>query len=107
MLYDNALLAVAYAEAWQVTKRRDFARVVRQTLDYLVREMTSPEGGLFSATDADSEGEEGRFFTWSARELEEALGRDAPAFMEFHGAGAGGDPEDRNVLWIPQPDEDR
>src|SRR6266540_2348857 len=69
MLYDNALLAVAYAEAWQVTQRRDLARVVRQTLDYLVREMTSPEGGLYSATDADSEGEEGRFFVWEEKEL--------------------------------------
>jgi uncharacterized protein YyaL (SSP411 family) len=120
MLYDNALLAVAYAEGWQVTRRRDLARVARQTLEYLVREVVLPEGGLSSATDADSEGEEGRFFTWTARELEDALGADAAAFMEFHGATAEGNFEEeagsarrrgeggaRNILWIPHPDEDR
>ena len=107
MLYDNALLAVAYAEAWQATGRRDLARVARQTLDYLEREMTSPEGGLYSATDADSEGEEGRFFTWSAGELQEVLGADAAEFMTFHGASAAGNFEGRNVLWVPRPDEDR
>jgi len=107
MLYDNALLAVAYTEGWQVTGRRDLARVARRTLDFLLRDMTSPEGALISAIDADSEGEEGRFYTWSAGELEEALGADAPALMAFHGATAEGNFEGRNVLWVPQPDEDR
>ena len=74
MLYDNALLAVAYAEAYQVTGRRDFARVARETLDYVLREMTAPEGGFYSATDADSVGpdgksEEGTFFVWSEAEI--------------------------------------
>jgi uncharacterized protein YyaL (SSP411 family) len=106
MLYDNALLAVAYAEAWQVTGRRDFARVVRQTLDYLLREMTAPEGGLFSATDADSEGEEGRFFVWERKELEDALGPDAERFARYHGVTAEGNFEGRNILWVPAPDEE-
>ncbi|BDG04685.1 thioredoxin domain-containing protein [Anaeromyxobacter oryzae] len=105
MLYDNALLAVAYAEAWQVTGRRDLARVVRGTLDYLVREMTSPEGGLWSATDADSEGEEGRFFVWEERELRDALGPDADRFAAFHGVTPEGNFEGRNILWVPRPDE--
>jgi uncharacterized protein YyaL (SSP411 family) len=106
MLYDNALLAVAFAEAWQVTGRRDFARVVRQTLDYLLRELTSPEGGLHSATDADSEGEEGRFFAWEARELRDALGPDADGFLRFHGVTEQGNFEGRSILWVPSPDED-
>jgi uncharacterized protein YyaL (SSP411 family) len=106
MLYDNALLAVAYAEAWQVTQRRDLARVVRQTLDYLVREMSSPEGGLYSATDADSEGEEGRFFVWEERELRDLLGAEAERFIRFHGATPEGNFEGRNILWVPRPDED-
>jgi hypothetical protein len=106
MLYDNALLALAYAEAWQVTQRRDLARVVRQTLDYLLREMTSPEGGLRSATDADSEGEEGRFFVWDEREIRDLLGPDAERFVRFHGVTREGNFEGRNVLWVPRPDED-
>jgi uncharacterized protein YyaL (SSP411 family) len=106
MLYDNALLAVAYTEAWQVTQRRDFARVVRQTLDYLLRELTSPEGGLWSATDADSEGHEGRFFTWEERELRERLGADADRFVRFHGVTPEGNFEGRSILWVPRPDED-
>jgi hypothetical protein len=106
MLYDNALLAVAYAEAWQVTRRRDFARVARQTLEYLVREMTSPEGGLYSATDADSEGEEGRFFVWEEREIRDVLGVDAERFLRFHGVTPEGNFEGRSILWVPRPDED-
>ncbi|MGC3997544.1 MAG: thioredoxin domain-containing protein [Anaeromyxobacter sp.] len=105
MLYDNALLAVAYAEAWQVTGRADFARVTRTTLDYLVRELATPEGGLISATDADSEGEEGRFFTWTGPELREALGPDAERFLAFHGVTPGGNFEGRSILWVPSPDE--
>jgi len=106
MLYDNALLALAYAEAWQVTQRRDFARVVRQTLDYLLRDMTSPEGGLYSATDADSEGEEGRFFVWEEREIRDVLGGDAERFARFHGVTAAGNFEGRNIVTVPRPDED-
>jgi uncharacterized protein YyaL (SSP411 family) len=107
MLYDNALLATAYAEAWQVTKRRDFARVAAQTLDYLLREMTSPDGAFYSATDADSEGEEGKFFVWTERELRAALGDDADRFCAYHGVTPEGNFEHgTNVLHVPRPDED-
>jgi uncharacterized protein len=105
MLYDNALLAVAYAEAWQVTRRPDFARVLRETLDYLLREMTSPEGAFYSATDADSEGEEGRFFVWSAQEIRELLGPSAERFMRYYDVSEGGNFEGHNILNAPRPDE--
>jgi hypothetical protein len=105
MLYDNALLALAYAEAWQVTGRPDLARVTRTTLDYLLRELTSPEGGLYSATDADSEGVEGKFFTWTAAELREALGPEAERFGRFHGVTEEGQWEGVNLLHLPAPDE--
>src|SRR5512137_1448434 len=85
MLYDNALLALAYAEAWQVTGRADLARVLRTTLDYLLREMATPEGGFHSATDADSEGEEGRFFAWGEEEIRRLLGAGADRFAAFYG----------------------
>jgi len=105
MLYDNALVALAYAEAWQVTKRRDFARVLRTTLDYVMREMTSPEGGFFSATDADSQGEEGTFFVWSADEVRRLLGEQAERFIAFYGVTPQGNFEGKNVLFVPRPDE--
>ncbi|HET9599848.1 MAG TPA: thioredoxin domain-containing protein, partial [Anaeromyxobacteraceae bacterium] len=106
MLYDNALLAVAYVEAWQATGRRDLARVARQTLDYALREMAAPEGGFYSATDADSEGEEGRFFVWDEPELRDLLGPAAPRFLEYYGVTPGGNFDGRNVLHVQEPDED-
>jgi uncharacterized protein YyaL (SSP411 family) len=105
MLYDNALLAVAYAEAWQVTGRDDFARVLRTTLDYVLREMTAFGGGFFSATDADSEGEEGTFFVWREDEIRALLGGDAEQFIRFYGVTPAGNFEGRNVLFVQQPDE--
>jgi len=105
MLYDNALLALAYAEAWQVTRRPDLARVLRSTLDYVLREMTAPEGGFYSATDADSEGEEGRFFVWSEGEIRQILGKEAERFIAFHGVTQRGNFEGYNILSVPRPDE--
>jgi len=112
MLYDNGLLVVAYAEAFQATGRGDFARVTRETLDYLAREMTAPDGGFFSATDADSEGAdgvsaEGKFFVWSKQEIEKVIGPgvDADRFNAHYGVSAGGNFEGENILHVARPDE--
>ena len=105
MLYDNAQLAVAYAEAHQLTGRPVFARVARETLDYLLREMTAPGGGLYSATDADSEGEEGKFAVWSESEIRAAVGADADRFCRYYGVTAAGNFEGHNILFAPAPDE--
>ena len=75
MLYDQALLAMAYTEAYQATGKEEYAQTVREILEYVLRDMTSPEGGFYSAEDADSEGEEGKFYTWTADELKEIPGR--------------------------------
>jgi uncharacterized protein len=107
MLYDNALLAVAYAEAAQVTGRADFARVARETLDYVLREMTTPDGAFYSATDADSAGEEGKFFVWSQREIEQLLGPgpETTRFLRYYGVTEGGNFEGANILNAAHPDE--
>ena len=106
MLYDNALLAVAYAEAWQATGRPGLARVLRTTLDYLVRELALPGGGFASATDADAAGVEGRTFAWSAAELREVLGGEADRLGRFHGVAGEGELEGLHLLHAPRPDED-
>ncbi|MDP3091006.1 MAG: aldo/keto reductase [Nitrospira sp.] len=74
MLYDNALLARVYVEAYQLTKNPDYRRVACEVLDYVLREMTGPTGGFYSATDADSEGVEGKFFVWQPAEVRAAAG---------------------------------
>jgi uncharacterized protein YyaL (SSP411 family) len=73
MLYDNALLARTYLEALQLTGRELYRRIASEILDYVLAEMTSPEGGFYSATDADSEGHEGTFFLWTPKQIEEIL----------------------------------
>jgi uncharacterized protein len=105
MLYDNALLALAYAEAWQVTGRADFARVLRETLDYVLREMTSSEGAFYSATDADSEGEEGKFFVWTPDEVRAVLGEEAERFMRFYDITPQGNFEGKSIPYVERPDE--
>ncbi|BBO71229.1 thioredoxin domain-containing protein [Desulfosarcina alkanivorans] len=108
MLYDNALLVPAYIEGWQATGNERFRQVAINTLDYVAREMTSPEGGFYSATDADSltpsgHREEGWFFTWTAEELDGVLGSDdARIAAAVYGVAAGGNFEGRSVLFLPR-----
>jgi uncharacterized protein YyaL (SSP411 family) len=103
MLYDNALLARLYLHAHQATGRGMYRRITEETLDYILREMTGPEGGFFSATDADSEGEEGKFFVWSPDEIEAVLGaEEAGIFNGFFGVRQGGNFEGKTILNITQ-----
>ena len=76
MLYDNAQLLRAYLHAWQINGRPEHRRIIDETVDYVLREMTAPQGGFYSAQDADSEGEEGKFFVWTAEEIEAILGKE-------------------------------
>jgi uncharacterized protein len=86
MLYDNALLARAYLHGWQISGEPRLEEVCRDTLDWVLREMRGPEGGFYSALDADSEGVEGRFYVWSIGELRDALGEDAETAIAWFGA---------------------
>jgi uncharacterized protein YyaL (SSP411 family) len=99
MLYDNALLVRTYLEAFQLTGRGLYRRIASEILDYVLAEMTSSEGGFYSATDADSEGREGVFFVWRPEEVEEILGaEDAALFCRYFNISAGGNFEDSTSI---------
>ena len=99
MLYDNALLIPLYLEAWQATHNTDYLRVVRESLDYVLREMTHPDGGFYSTQDADSEGIEGKFFVWSEAEILAILGPDSGrTFCVCYDVGPHGNWEETNIL---------
>jgi uncharacterized protein YyaL (SSP411 family) len=99
MLYDNALLARLYLHAYQATGKPLYRQVVEQTLDYVLREMTGDEGGFYSSQDADSEGVEGKYYTWTLAEIVDALGEDdAGPAARYFGATEGGNFEGVNIL---------
>ncbi len=106
MLYDNALLAACYTEAWAATGNPFYQRVVRETLDYVLRDMMLPEGGFAAAEDADSEGAEGKFYLWTPEEIAAVLepGR-AETFSYVYDVTATGNFEGRNILHLATPVE--
>jgi uncharacterized protein YyaL (SSP411 family) len=112
MLYDQAGLALAYIEAYQVTGREEYAQTVREIFTYLLRDMASPEGGFYSAEDADSEGVEGKFYTWKESEIARLLGKDeASLFSKSYGVEKYGNYDDEassdetgsNILHLVEP----
>jgi len=111
MLYDQALLAMVYAEAYQVTGKPVYARTVREILAYVLRDMTSAEGGFYSAEDADSEGVEGKFYLWSTAEIEGILGsKEAAWFKQLFNLQPQGNFEDQtghaakgNIFYLQKP----
>lgn len=102
MLYDNALLAYSYLEAWLVTQRPLYRTVCEEILNYVLRDMTHPDGGFYSAEDADSEGHEGYFYTWTYDNVCAVLGKEESAlFCEFYQITPEGNFEGRNILHTP------
>ena len=113
MLYDNAQLSRVYLHAWQISGDRFFREIAEDIYDYILREMTAPGGGFYSATDADSEGEEGKFFVWTIAEVREALdplGEEIPRALEIcvetYGMSEQGNFEGSNILHLWRPLED-
>ena len=109
MLYDNAQLSRVYLHAWQITDEGLFRSIAEDIYNYVLREMTAPEGGYFSATDADSEGEEGKFFVWTIDEVREALApldEQLPRALEiaiaYFGLTEQGNFEGSNILYLPE-----
>ena len=107
MLYDNALLARVYLHTYLITGRALYRRVVEETLDYVLREMTDSSGGFYSAQDADSEGVEGKFFVWSPDEINSVMGdADGEVFAGYYGVTGAGNFEGKNILNIRQDPEE-
>src|SRR4051812_43692153 len=104
MLYDNALLASVYLEAFQLTGDASFGQVARETLDYILTRMTGDEGGFYSTEDADSQGEEGKYYVWSLAEINQVLGAEkAKTFCYIYDISEPGNWEGKNILNLPRP----
>ena len=99
MLYDNALLMICYCKAYEITKKKLYRDVAERTASYILQEMTSENGGFYASQDADSQGEEGRFYTFSYDEIAGLLGpEDGTYFNSHYGATEGGNFEGKNIF---------
>jgi len=103
MLYDNALLVAVLSEAYQLTKAEKYKEVIGETIGFIVRELLHPEKGFYSALDADSEGEEGKFYVWSIDEIKAVLGEDAAIFCSYYDVTEQGNWEHKNILRVKVP----
>ena len=106
MLYDNALLLGLMSDAYTLTKKPLFAETIEHTLNFIEREMTNKQGGFFAALDADSEGEEGKFYVWNKKEVEDILGEEAALFCNFYDVTEAGNWEGNSILWRAIPMEE-
>ncbi len=103
MLYDNALLVIAMSEAFQVTGKTHYRKAARETIEFVERELMSESGGFYSALDADSEGEEGKYYIWIKNEILELLSDDSEAFCSYYDVSEKGNWEGKNILRIKNP----
>ncbi len=101
MLYDQALVADIYLDGYRLTKKPLYAETARSILDYVIADLQSPEGGYYSARDADSEGEEGKFYVWTRQEIDSVLAGDADLFCTYYDVSPGGNWEGHNILNVP------
>lgn len=106
MLYDNALLINVLSEAYQLTQNELYKQTIFETMQFLKRELWSEEGAFYSALDADSEGVEGKFYTWSKQEIEQVLQNDARSVCNFFNVTEQGNWEHTNILWVTKPIKD-
>jgi uncharacterized protein len=106
MLYDNALLVCSLSDAYQLTHKQSYFRAIQETLLFVEREMTSPENGFYSALDADSEGVEGKYYTWTKQEVDAVLGNNAELFCSFYDITDHGNWEEVNIPRIKTPAPD-
>lgn len=105
MLYDNALLISVLSEAYQLTKKERYKEVIEETMEFVQREMLHPQKGFYSALDADSEGEEGKFYVWPKKEIESLLGKDATVFCSYYDITEKGNWEGKNILRVKKVPE--
>jgi len=106
MLYDNAQLVSLYSNAYKVTGNKLYKKIVFETLDFIEREMTDESGGFYSSLDADSEGEEGKYYVWTKKEIENLIGKNSELFCEYFSVTSIGNWESNNILFITQKKED-
>jgi len=106
MLYDNALLVPLYLAHFQLTGNPLSRRIAQETLDFVLRELGAPQGGFYSAWDADSEGEEGKYYVWAIKEVEEILQSEAPLAVAAFGVSAAGNFEGKNIFTLPLTEEE-